>query len=240
MQKQGLFSWTGRFFLLEIIFGLGWGISRGAAAEAVLTNTPPVIRRLDLDSRSTLKLSDERVWEGDVGDGFHKGAHEVGFALSAGLGIRRNVLGGSRVAHDLALASAHYGRVFSEVVGRDHWYRGNWEWRAEGFAGAQYSPRTAYLAGVAGILRYNFITGTRLVPFFDLGAGCLATDIKQPDLSSVFQFNEQGGPGLNYFWRDHSAITFQARYLHISNAGIKHPNAGANIALFSAGMSWFF
>jgi lipid A 3-O-deacylase len=240
MQKQGLFLWTKRFFLLELFFGLGCGISQGAAADAGLTNAPAPVRQLELDSQLSLKPSQQPVWEGEVGHGFRKGAQETGFALGAGFGIRRSSIGGSRVSHDLALASAHYGLVLSEVVGRDHWYGGNWEFLAEGFGGAQFSPRTAYLVGGAAFLRYDFSTGTRWVPFMDLGGGCLLTDIKQPDLSTVFQFNEQGGPGVQYFWKANSAITFQYRYMHISNAGIKHPNQGANTSMFYAGMSWFF
>ena len=43
------------------------------------------------------------------------------------------------------------------------------------------------------IVRYNFSTGTRFVPFVDGGSGISLTDIKEPDLSTVFQFHSQIG-----------------------------------------------
>jgi lipid A 3-O-deacylase len=240
MQKQSVSPWVKCLCVLELILGLGCGFSPDARAQVAVTNDAASAGPLGTTTRLTLKEEPASIWEGDVGEGFRKRTQQVGFALGTGLGVRRSVVGASTEAHDLALASVHYGRVLTGVMGPEHWYGGNLEWLAEGFGGAQYSPRTAYLAGGAAFLRYDFRTGTRLVPFFDIGGGCVATDIKQPDLSTVFQFNEQGGPGAHYFWRDNAAITVEFRYMHISNASIKSPNQGANSALVYAGMSWFF
>jgi lipid A 3-O-deacylase len=187
--------------------------------------------------QTTLDLhSPPTIWDGAIGNGFRKGATDVGFKLDGGIGLSEF---GSTVAHDLVLTTIHYGR-FSRVMGRGKWYQGNWELRGEFFAGGQYSPEGAYVVGVTPVLRYTFSTGTRWVPFFDAGAGVTATDIKQPDLSTVFQFNDQVGPGVLYFCRNNLALTAQTRFLHISNAGIKKPNEGVNVIVISAGMSWFF
>ena len=146
----------------------------------------------------------------------------------------------SRGTHDWALSTLEYGWIFTDVVGEGHWYRGNWELLAQVFGGAQFYPDTAYVVGAGPLIRYNFAAGHRLVPFIDLGGGVAATDIRNGDLSTTFEFNLQGGLGAHWFVRDNVALTFQYRFIHLSNAGIKFPNLGANTSTFLAGVTWFF
>jgi hypothetical protein len=63
--------------------------------------------------------------------------------------------------------------------------------------------------------------------YADVGAGITLTEIRAPDLGGAFQFNPQAVPGVNYFLRDDSAISFEGRYLHLSSAGIYKPNNAA-------------
>jgi len=85
-----------------------------------------------------------------------------------------------------------------------------------------------YVIGLTPHLRYDFATGTRLVPFLDGGAGVTATSIGPPDMSGTFEFNLQANVGAYWFVRDHLAFTGEAGYMHMSCAGIHHPNLGAN------------
>jgi len=172
-----------------------------------------------------------------VGDGFCRGLHEFGFVVGAGVAAPHI---GDRSAHNLALAKFHYGWMLGGVTAKDKWYRGNWEVLEELFAGGQSYPKSSYVAGEATMLRYNFATGTRWVPFFDAGIGVLATDIGNPDLGTVFEFNGQIGPGINFFWRKNSAVSLQYRFTHYSNAGIKEPNQGVNEHMFYVGVAWYF
>jgi len=96
------------------------------------------------------------------------------------------------------------------------------------FTGVQFSPRREWLLGLTPHLRYNFATGTRWIPFVDAGVGVAATSIGHPDLSGIFEFNLQAGPGIQWFLKDRVAITMEARYLHLSCAGISKPNLGVN------------
>lgn len=68
----------------------------------------------------------------------------------------------------------------------------------------------------------------------------MLTDIGEPSLGSEFEFYEQVGIGLE--WQSHSDFTVaaEARYMHISNAGIKGPNRGINGVLFFLGAKWQF
>jgi hypothetical protein len=185
-----------------------------------------------------LKSQPPEIWAaGAVGDGFRRGLEQSGFALGAGFAMHSV---GNRIEHNLALVRIYYGWMLGDVAGRDKWYRGNWEIMEEIFGGAQFYPSSRYAAGETTVLRYNFATGTRWVPFLDIGAGILGTDIGHPDLGTTFEFNEQFGPGVNFFWRKNSALTFQYRFTHFSNAGIREPNQGVNEQMFYAGVTWFF
>ena len=146
------------------------------------------------------------IWQDGVGNGFREHTFDAGFSLGAGFGTR---VFGNTIAHDLALASGSFGWVFSDVVAKDKWYRGNWEWLNELFSGGQFSPRGHYFVGWTTGLRYNFATGSRWVPFVDGGVGLSGTDIDSPDLDGTFQFNVQVGAGTHYFLRDDTALTLQ-------------------------------
>lgn len=192
---------------------------------------------LSAGSGGLLQNSKPGLWDGGIGQGFFSSAQE--FEIAAGTGPGLKILGG-RQAHDLALLSLSYGHILGHTVGQDHFYRGNWELRLELFGGAQYNPTSEWLAGLTPHLRYNFATGTRFIPYFDLGAGVSATSIGPPDLSNTFEFNLQANFGVRWFLRDDLALTANARFLHVSDASISSPNLGVNALIGFVGLSYFF
>ena len=149
------------------------------------------------------------------------------------------MLGGSE-RHHLALLSASYGLVIGNVIGKGNWYQGNLEFRAELFGGAQVNSMTRGITGLTPHLRYHFITGTRIVPYIDAGVGVVLTEIRGEDLGGVFQFNEQGIIGLDYFIGDKMSVNLALQYLHVSSAGIYMPNDGVNTLGCFLGLNWFF
>jgi hypothetical protein len=202
-----------------------WLQAYQAEAQTLFTNSAAV------------KVSNPNIWRNGLGDGFNAGVQS--FSLSAGVsgGVR---IFGTKQCHDLALASVAYGYMLGSVFGDGHWYQGNWELRGELFGGTQFSPSNDWLIGLTPHLRYNFATGTRWIPFADLGAGVSATGIGAPDLSGTFEFNLQADAGVHWFIRDNLALTFEAGYLHISDASISKPNLGLNAFKGMVGVSWFF
>jgi len=207
-------------------------------SKAQLLEPPRGGPRLDRDDTAAAKAALTHPSASDSArDGIYSGLQEAGFNLGAGLG--NNFLGGT-VSHDTALARLDYGWVFSDLLGGDHWYGGHLEIVEELFGGSQIRPHTAYVAGETTLLRYNFATGASWIPFCDAGIGLSATDIGHPDLGSTGEFNGQGGVGVHWFWRKNSALTFEYRFLHISNGGLRKPNEGVNVNMLAAGMSWFF
>ena len=194
------------------------------------------------NSAAVAELSPPRpsIWEDGIGSGFVSSAQNL--TLEAGVGVGMSAFG-SEQAHDLGLLSLSYGHMLGGLVGRDHWYRGNVEGRMELFGGMQYHPEVntdGWLIGLTPHLRYNFATGTRWVPFFDLGAGVTAMGISRPDVSGTFEFNLQASTGVRYFLSDNLALTSDIRYVHFSCAGTHQPNLGINDVVFMFGVSWFF
>jgi len=185
----------------------------------------------------SIEAAPAQIWQKGIGEGFRSTVESIGVSAGATYGVA--VLGGHQ-AHDLALISLSYGHMLGPVKGEGHWYRGNWELRAELFTGAEFSPDREWFVGLAPHLRYNFATGTRWIPFVDGGAGVTATGIGPPDLSGTFEFNLQASGGVQWFLTDHLALSVEARYVHWSCAGISSPNLGLNGVSGLLGFAWFF
>jgi lipid A 3-O-deacylase len=175
-------------------------------------------------------------WANGVGNGFRQGARAFGVNLGAGFGTETF---GSHHRHDLALANVEISWVLSPVLGSGHWYEGNWELGAELFGGSQFEPKVEYVFGLTPLLRYDFATQTRWMPFWEAGAGPTATSIRQ-DLSTTFEFNIQTGTGVRYFFNESFAGTLEFRWLHLSNGRLQEPNEGTNTSMFILGVAWYF
>jgi hypothetical protein len=130
--------------------------------------------------------------------------------------------------------------MISPVLGTDHWWRGNLELRLELFGSVQVSPEMDWLVGFTPHLRYHFATGSKWIPFLDLGLGFALTGIGPPDLGSVFEFNQQAGAGVQWFLRSDLALTLEGRYMHVSNAGLSDYNGGLNACIGMMGITVFF
>jgi opacity protein-like surface antigen len=173
----------------------------------------------------------------DIGQGFRAGTKMIGLSMGATYGML--VLGGEE-RHHLALISASYGILPGGIKGKDKWYQGNLELRAEVFGGAQLNSRVRAITGLVPHLRYHFITGTRFVPYIDAGVGMVLTEIRGEDLGGVFQFTEQGVIGVDYFIQNKMSINLALQYIHVSSAGIYMPNDGVNTLGCFLGLNWFF
>ena len=88
----------------------------------------------DSGSAPVLALEPTRspLWKNAIGQGFRRSVWTLSLEVGAGGGLATY---GSRPAHDLALLSLAGGRR-GRTRGEGHWYRGNWELRAELFGGA--------------------------------------------------------------------------------------------------------
>lgn len=88
------------------------------------------------------------------------------------------------------------------------------------------------------LLKWNFQTKGKVVPYFEIGGGALLTSSDVPETVSRFNFTPQGGFGFQIFSDKNKAFTIACKYMHISNGGRKQPNPGINTIQLQVGFSW--
>jgi lipid A 3-O-deacylase len=132
-----------------------------------------------------------------------------------------------------------WGVGISDRLGDRSWYRGNFELILEGTFLYIFEPKSGRAGGLAPVFRYNFLTGTRIVPFLQAGAGVIALDADLERQADGLNFILQSGLGLHFFISQSTALTGEWRFHHISNAGIHNRNAGINSSLFMLGVTFF-
>lgn len=96
------------------------------------------------------------------------------------------------------------------------------------------------------LVRWDFSSTRRFVPWAQLGGGLLWTNHKFPQYpvrtadTSVFNFTPQFGLGTNLFVRPRQSLFVAVNAVHISNASLGDTNPGVNVsAQFSVGYSWW-
>jgi len=87
---------------------------------------------------------------------------------------------------------------------------------------------TAYGAGFNPFaFKWIFAPKQSVRPYFEIGGGTLFTNVRVPEGSSRVNFTTSGALGL-HFLRKKYYWSAEVRFMHISNAGINHPNPGIN------------
>jgi len=89
------------------------------------------------------------------------------------------------------------------------------------------------------ILNYRYDTGGAFVPFIEGGEGIVLTTLDEMNLGGPFEFSSQGGGGIQWYFSPQYALTLDARYRHISNAGIKDQNSGLNTLFVGITIGYF-
>jgi hypothetical protein len=132
------------------------------------------------------------------------------------------------------------GRILTGEHGSG-WKRGNLELAADVIpVYVVYQNPAVYGGGVTTpIFRWNFTGGKKIAPYFEAGGGLLYTTSSVPPGTSRINFTPQGGFGFNVFTRERRSVSFDARYVHISSAGLGSPNPGIDSLQFRIGFNWF-
>jgi lipid A 3-O-deacylase len=178
-----------------------------------------------------------------------RGTYELAFGygkqslgISGGYGLALPI-GGTDAPEmediEFAYVTPRWGIGISDPLGGRSWYRGNFEFVLEGTFLYMSEPKSGIAGGIAPGLRYNFLTGTRFIPFFFAGVGFIALDADLARQSDGLNFILQSGVGLHYFISQQTALTGEWRFHHISNASIHDKNAGINSSLFMLGVTFF-
>ena len=160
-----------------------------------------------------------------------KGGWELGVWTGGGTG-----LSGGEKNTNLWLAGGRFGKVLT--TGKNN---GSLEYVLEVIpAFVIFQKATVYGVDVTPfMLKWNFKTTGKVIPYFEFGAGLLFTADDVPERTSKINFTPQGGFGLHLFATRRHAITVGLKYMHISNGGLDHPNPGINTIQFQIGYGWF-
>ena len=175
----------------------------------------------------------------DAGDVVKRGTMEVGVA--AGFWQATTLLGNGRSENrSAAFILPRLGIVVTDRVGTG-WWRGNVEVLVEPLFARFTQPFAAEAAGGSLVLKYNFLSFGRWMPFWDAGAGMIWTNLapRIPEQSTQFEFVLETGPGVHYFMTDTVTLTTGVRLHHISNGGLGDRNTGINAILPYVGISVF-
>jgi lipid A 3-O-deacylase len=98
---------------------------------------------------------------------------------------------------------------------------------------------TAYGAGLNPLnLKWNFATRGSVVPYLELSGGTLFTTHNVPAGTSSVNFTSAAAFGM-HFLKPKYAWTIEARYMHISNAGLERLNPGINTVEVRIGVGKF-
>lgn len=99
---------------------------------------------------------------------------------------------------------------------------------------------TAYGVGVNPLtLKWNFVRRGRLSPYLELNGGTLFTTSKVPAGTSAVNFTSSAALGTHILGAKY-AWAIEARYLHISNAGLGDLNPGINTFEVRLGVGRFW
>jgi len=103
------------------------------------------------------------------------------------------------------------------------------------------SPKNNVETGTSFLLKAGFLPQTsKFQPFVLGGVGMCYMTQHTIEQSTQFNFIEQLGFGMHYFFKPNIAFTVEGRYRHLSNAGIDHPNTGINTQFVLTGISYQF
>jgi hypothetical protein len=170
---------------------------------------------------------------------FARGQQAVG--LLSGYGWGHQLAGSREDALDTETVPIfpRWSIELTDVFGEGAFYEGNLEFSFEGIFLVETQPHAGSAFGGAPGLRYNALASKRVVPYAGVGAGLLDLDYDLRTQRDGFNFVLHAELGINTFLTERLALSTGARYLHVSNARIRHPNKGIDMTFVLIGLTFF-
>jgi hypothetical protein len=168
-------------------------------------------------------------------DALQAGAHDLQIWTGGGYSVP-----GGRGDTGMWNAGIRYGWVLTGPHGPG-FLKGNFEYAVDAVpVFLVFQPaNTAYGFGLNPLaLKWNFVQHHGLVPYLELGGGTLFTTHDVPPQTSSVNFTSGAAFGV-HFLRGGHYINLEARYMHISNAGLASLNPGINTVQVRLGLGRF-
>jgi opacity protein-like surface antigen len=163
-------------------------------------------------------------------------------SLSTGYGWGHELSGSERDALDTRTTPIlpRWSIGVTGILGEGAFYRGVLDAAVEGLFLVNWQPDRGSAAGGALALRYDFLSWTRLVPYFGVGAGMLSVEYDLETQADGFNFALFGEAGAHLLLTPRVALTGGYRLMHISNARMSTPNLGVDTSFGVIGVTVFF
>ena len=113
------------------------------------------------------------------------------------------------------------------------------EFQIEPFFSVVYKPDNNIETGTTFLFKIGLLPeGSKIQPYLKAGAGVMYMTQHTREQGMQFNFIEQGGVGINYFFTKNTALTLEGRIRHLSNSGLATPNHGINTYFVITGITY--
>lgn len=161
------------------------------------------------------------------------------YSFLSGYGITHRGFGATRTQVQTFDMIGRFGWFLSKELGSGCWYQGRHELLVELPLHLVVDPKVSPMTGGYLLGSWKFTSLGNWAPYLFAGGGILYVDLGLPSMGSKLDFSYQGGTGIQYFISKDTAVSFEYRYHHISNAGTATPNEPLNSSKFLLGISYF-
>jgi opacity protein-like surface antigen len=160
--------------------------------------------------------------------------------IMAGVGTSHVGFGETRHRIQTLDAIIRAGFFLSDDLGKGSWYQGRHELMLELPYHLAVNHGGRSMVGGYMLGHWRFTSLDTVVPYVFAGGGPLFVDLGLPTMGTKLCFSYQGGTGLQYFIAEKTALNFEYRYHHISNAGTAEPNEPINSNKILVGVSVYY
>jgi lipid A 3-O-deacylase len=167
---------------------------------------------------------------------FREANHE--FTYLTGYGITHRGFGATRTQVQTFDTILRYGYFLSGNLG-EGWYQGRHEQFFELPVHLAVDHGGRIMTGGYTFGSWKFTSLRDFVPYIFAGGGILYVDLGLPTMGSRLNFSYQGGTGIQYFIAKDTALNYEYRYHHVSNANTASPNEPLNSSKILMGITFF-
>jgi len=160
------------------------------------------------------------------------------YSVLAGYGVTHRGFGATETQVQTFDAIFRYGRFLSGDLG-EGWYRVRHELLLELPLHLAVDHGDRIMTGGYILGYWKFTAPREFVPYLFAGGGVLYVDLGLPTMARRLDFSYQGGTGVQYFIAKDTALNFEYRYHHVSNADTASPNEPLNSSKILVGISLF-
>lgn len=115
------------------------------------------------------------------------------------------------------------------------------QFQLEPFLSGISSPEGGMETGLSFLFKMGVLPETaKFQPYIKAGVGMVYMSLHTNEQGTQFNFIDQGGIGMHYFFRKNIAFNLEGRIRHLSNAGIDQPNHGINSYFVLTGLTYEF